>query len=104
MKTAQKIINNLINENISPLNVSSLWQNVIFGDNQFMSKYTFHIQITLPPIPVSIGLTIPVHMLNRYEIYLNTTNYPICNMQDLRYWLCTSILEYFGQVVFPLWS
>ncbi len=43
MKTAQRIVNNLININIFLLNVSLLIH-VIFGDNQFMSKHTFHIK------------------------------------------------------------
>ncbi len=47
MKTDQKIVNNLINENISPLRVSlahlikTRW--VIFDDKQFISQHTFNI-------------------------------------------------------------
>ncbi len=79
MKTAQKIVNNLINENIFPLKISSRY--VIFGDNQFMSKHTFHIQ------KPSIGLPTLTNMLNGYDICLNTTNCAISNIQDFRYWL-----------------
>ncbi len=45
MKIAQKIVNNVINENVFPLNIKDQLiktRLVIFGDNQFMSKYTFH--------------------------------------------------------------
>ncbi len=38
-------------------------------------------------------------MLNGYVIFLNTTNYLIFKMQDFRYWICTSILDCFGQMV-----
>ncbi len=38
-------------------------------------------------IPVSIALATLVHMINVYNICLNTTNYPIFNMQDFRYCL-----------------
>ncbi len=43
MTIVQKIVNNLINTNIFPLRgqlIKTGW--VIFGDNQFMSKHTFH--------------------------------------------------------------
>ncbi len=50
-------------------------------------------------IPVSIALATLTHMIN--EICLKTTNYPIFNMQDLRYYLWTSILDCFGQLVPP---
>ncbi len=43
MKTVQKIVDNLINENIFPLKLIKT-RRVIFRDNQFMSKYTFHLQ------------------------------------------------------------
>ncbi len=36
-------------------------------------------------IPVSIGLTTLAHMLNGHAICLNTSNYPIFNMQYFRY-------------------
>ncbi len=54
-------------------------------------------------IPVSIALATLAHMINVYEIYLNTTNYTIFNMQDFRYCLWTSILDCFGQLVSPAW-
>ncbi len=41
-------------------------------------------------------------MLNGYMICLNTTNYLMFNMPDFIYWLCTSILNCFGQLAFPL--
>ncbi len=46
MRTAQKIVNNLINENIFPFNKGQLikTRGVIFRDNRFMSKRPFHIQ------------------------------------------------------------
>ncbi len=52
-------------------------------------------------IPVSIALATLAHMINVYEICLNTTNYPIFNMQDFRYCLWTSIWNCFGQLVSP---
>ncbi len=61
---------------------------VIFGDNQFISKHTFHISFK---IPVSIDLL--AHMLNGDDISLNTTNYSIFNMQDFRNWLWSSMLD-----------
>ncbi len=54
-------------------------------------------------IPVSIALATLAHMINVYDICLNTTNYPIFNMQDFRYCLWTSILDCFGQLVSPPW-
>ncbi len=54
-------------------------------------------------IPDSITLATLAYMINMYEIYFNTTNYPIFNMQDFRYCLWTSILDCFGQLVSPPW-
>ncbi len=54
-------------------------------------------------ILVSIALSTLAHVINVYEICLNTTNYPIFNMQDFRYCLWTSILACFGQLVSPPW-
>ncbi len=50
-------------------------------------------------IPVSIALATLTHMINVFVICLNTTNYPIFNMQDFRYCLWTSNLDCFGQLV-----
>ncbi len=70
----------------------------MIGDNHFMSEHTLsHIKPVR--IPVSIGLAKHPHIL---MICYNTTNYLICNKQDFRYWLCTSILNCFGQLVSPL--
>ncbi len=44
MTNAQKIVNNLINENIFSFKVSSLKRCVIFGDNYYLSKHTFLTQ------------------------------------------------------------
>ncbi len=55
-------------------------------------------------IPVSIALTTLAHMLNVYEICLNTTNYPIFNMKDFRYCLRTSILDCFWSAGIPTMS
>ncbi len=55
-----------------------------------MTKHTFHIQI---PSIYTIGLA--HHMLNEYEQCFNTTNYPIFNMQEFKYWLCSCILDCF---------
>ncbi len=59
-----------------------------------------HISLTTSfNMPVSIALATLVRMINAYEKCLNTTNYPIFNMQDFRYCLWTSILDCFGQLV-----
>ncbi len=50
-------------------------------------------------IPVSLALATLAHMINVYEICLNTTNYPIFDMQDFRYCMWTFILDCFGQLV-----
>ncbi len=65
-----------------------------------MSKRTFHIQTPLDYL-FQIGLTTLTHMLNGYEVCFNTTNYLIFNMQYFRYWLSTSILYYFCQLISP---
>ncbi len=99
MKTAQKIVSNLMNENILPLKVSTLRQDGWYlGITNLISKHTFHIQN-----PFFWTFVMLAHMLNGYEIYLNTTKYLIFNMQDFIYWLCASILDCFGQVVSPLY-
>ncbi len=41
MKTAQKIVNNLINDDV--FSIKGQTRLMIFGDNEFMSKYTFYI-------------------------------------------------------------
>ncbi len=53
MKTAQKIVNNLIMKMFGQLIKTRC---VIFEDNQFMSKYSFHFNIKCFNIPVSIRL------------------------------------------------
>ncbi len=55
-------------------------------------------------IPVSIALATLAHMIDVYEICFNTTNYLIFNMQDFRYCLWSSNLDYFGQLVSPAWT
>ncbi len=56
-------------------------------------------------IPVSIEFATLAHMINVYEICINTTNYPIFNMQGFIYWLWTSILKQFWSAGIPtmLW-
>ncbi len=51
---------------------------VIIGDNQSISKHISHTNFF--NIPVSIGLTTLAHMLNGYEICLNTSNYLFFNI------------------------
>ncbi len=46
-------------------------------------------------IPISIAFATLAHMINVYEICLNTTNYPIFNMQGFIYCLWTFILKLF---------
>ncbi len=99
MKTAQKIGNNLINLNIFPLKVSSLrrdvwylritnlWQNMHFRYK--ILQYTCFSWTYYTCSYVIFGIR-----------HLNL----IVNMQDFRYWLCTSILDCFGQPVSPLYS
>ncbi len=73
---------------------------MISGDIPFMSKHTLNIQMFSVPISNEFEIG-TAHMLNGYEICLNTTDYPSFNMY-FRYWLCTSILDCFGQVMSPL--
>ncbi len=54
-------------------------------------------------IPVSIALATLANMINVYEICLNTTNYPIFNMEEFRYCMWTSILDCFGLLVSRPW-
>ncbi len=72
---------------------------MIFGNNQFMLKHTVHIKH--PSIYLFQLDLLHLLMLNGYEIRLNTTNYPICNMQDFRYWLHISVFDYVAKVVSP---
>ncbi len=52
-------------------------------------------------IPVSIPCAALAHIINVYEICLNTTNYPIFNMQGFIYCLWTSILKLFWSAGIP---
>ncbi len=73
---------------------------LIFGDNQFVSKHTFHIQNpSIYLFQLDVNNATLAHMLNWYEICLNRTNYPVFNMQDFRYWLYTSFLFCVGHMV-----
>ncbi len=72
---------------------------VILGDNQFVSRHILHTKSF--NMPVSYGLTTVAHLLNGYEVCLNTTNCLIVNMSKFRYWMCTSILDYFGSCSIP---
>ncbi len=102
MKSTEKIFNNLINEIEFPYKVQHInTRCVIFVGNQFMSKHTFAYRKSFS-IPVLIGQTTSDHILYGNVTRLNTTNYQICNMQDLRYWLCSSILDGLGQLISPL--
>ncbi len=83
----------LINENIFPLKVSSLRRDGLYlgiTNSCKNTHFTYRIfQYTC------FNCTSLAHMLNVYmKMCLNTTNYPIFNMQDFRYRLCTSILDY----------
>ncbi len=60
-----------------------------------------HFTYKIFNIPVSIALATLAHMINVYVICLNTTNYPLFNIQHFRYCLWTSILDCFGQLVSP---
>ncbi len=82
MKTAQKIVNNLINETIFPLKlIKARW--MIFVDNQFMSKHTFHIQN--PSIHLFQLDFLLVHMLNGNEICLNKQTIQCSKILDIAY-------------------
>ncbi len=74
MKTALKIVNNLINKRKCSLKcqlIKRRW--VIIGNNEFMSNAHFTYKII--QYTVSIGLTTLAHVLNANEISLNTRNY-----------------------------
>ncbi len=75
---------------------------LIFEDKICYVKQTFHIQHYSIYVFQMDLLHLLCNMLNWYEACLSTTNYPIFNMQDFRFWLRTSISDYFGRVVFPL--
>ncbi len=61
---------------------------VIFEDNQFISKHTFH------RIKPSIYLfQFDYIIFNGYEISFNTTNFPIFKMQDFRNGLWSFIFD-----------
>ncbi len=96
MKTEQKIVNHWINEIIFPIKTIL----VIFGDSHFISKHTFDIQIFSIYL-FQFGLVTFTHMLNGYEICFNRTHYPIFNMQELRYWPCTFIVDCFWLAGIP---
>ncbi len=93
MKNALKTVKKIIKENIFPLKVSSLRQDVL------CSQITHIVHTHSVSIPVS---TTPEHILNEYEICLNATNCLIFNIQDFMYWLYTSIVDCFGHLVSPL--
>ncbi len=95
MKSAQKIVNNLINENVFVLKVLIKTEHVIFGLYQFMPKHILHIYTKSLNIPLSFGLTILAYMLNIQYICFNASHYRIINIKDFRYWLCTSIVDCF---------
>ncbi len=46
-----------------------------------------------------IWLATLAHILNGYDISLNTKNYSLCNIQYVRYGLQTSIMDCCGQLV-----
>ncbi len=97
-KTVQKIFNYLINENIFPLKISLLRQDVWYLGIPNLCQNT-HFTYKIIQYTCLIGLATLAHMINGYEICLNTKNYPFVNIQDLIYWLCT---YYFDQLVRPL--
>ncbi len=93
MKSAQKIVKNLIYKIIFLLKVSSLRQDVWYlGVIDLCQNKQYILNTKSFGTPVSIGLAAPAHMQNRHEVCLNTTNYVIFNMQDFRCWLYTSIV------------
>ncbi len=75
-----KIVNNLIIGNIFRLMVSWLGQDGWYLQITNLCK-TNVSHITSFNIHTSIGLTTLTHMLNGYEICINTTNYLIFNLQ-----------------------
>ncbi len=52
-------------------------------------------------IPVSTAFATLAHVINVYEISLNTTNYPIFNMQGFIYCVWTYILKLFWSEGIP---
>ncbi len=93
------MVNKLINENILPLKVSSFSQDERYlGITHLCQSTHFTYNILQYTRFNWTYYTWPYGKL----ICLNTTNYLICNMQDFRYWPCTSILDCFGHVVSPL--
>ncbi len=95
MKTSQKIVNNLINENIFPFKgqlIKKRW--AIFEDNQFMWKHIS--QNKYFNIPVSVWFCYTCSYM-RWVWYKSQYN-KLSDIQDVRNGLWFSMLD-FGQVV-----
>ncbi len=83
LKLHCEIVNNLIDENISPFKCCFLSQDVWYLGIVNLSK-THISQNKSFNIDVSIWLATLTHIFNGYDISFNTKNYPIFNMQDFR--------------------
>ncbi len=86
----------LNNENIGQL-IKTRWG--IFEDNQFMSKHTYQ-----RIYPSTYLFQLLIYILNGNDISLNSTNYPIFNMQDYINDLSSSMLDLYLVRWYPFYE
>ncbi len=67
---------------------------IIWGWSIYVKTHISHTKSI--NIPISIRLTILAPIIIGFDIHLNGIHYPTVNMQDFRYWLCTSILDFWS--------
>ncbi len=99
MKTAQKIVNNFINENIVAFKIRSLRQDVWYLGKTNLCQNTHFIYEILQYTYFNCTYYTCSYVKWEWDMI----QYPrLFDLQDFRYWLCTYILECFGQVVHSL--
>ncbi len=99
MKTAQKNINNLINKNIFPLNISLLRQT---GDITYLCQ-NIHFTYKILQYTCFNWTYYGCSWLNTIHSRARSVQTALSTFQYARYWLCTSIFDCFSQVVSPLY-
>ncbi len=103
MKTSQTIVNNILNESIFPLKVSSLRQDRwYFGITSLIQNTHFTCKILQCTSFICIYYT---YSYQKWVWDVSLKN-EISDFQYARfhiYWLCISIYDCFGQLLSPLW-
>ncbi len=99
MQTTQKIVNNLMNENIFLLKVSLLRQASCYLGITSLCQNT-HFTFKILQYICFIWTYYNCSYI-KWVSDMSQYNYPIFNMQDFRSWLCTSS---FGQLVSLMWD